>query len=123
MASKQIRQLREAQGYLEEDTTSYARMDIFWANAKVSDRRVAVSASVFPNPTSENWNLEITVDKEAALEIAVVNVATGIAEFSITASAKEGKTVHAFKRPQTAGTYLVRITVNNEVLTRKLIVE
>ncbi|RMG60117.1 MAG: T9SS C-terminal target domain-containing protein, partial [Bacteroidetes bacterium] len=89
----------------------------------IDDLLSAGSLSLYPNPTSGSFVLQLDLLRSAELRVEVVNLQgqrVHLSNFGQTV----GSFSHAFDMPGLAeGIYLVKIQLDNEMVTRKLQVE
>jgi hypothetical protein len=104
--------------------------DIVYADVPVDDisgvhenSAVMSSVEVYPNPTNDNANISVNIQKAQEVTVSVYN-ATGALISSETKNLSAGTSIiNLDVKNQPAGIYFVNITEGTSLISKKLIIE
>jgi hypothetical protein len=78
---------------------------------------------IFPNPASENATISFTIDEASDVRITLGDLNGRIIREISNESYDHGNHQLTFKPGVAAGLYLITISTNDEVITRRLTIE
>jgi hypothetical protein len=91
-------------------------------NTDVSASHVSLSHRLFPNPTADNFTLEITADTEGKAEIVIFNTVGAVQLVKPITVFKGTQHVSITSQNWASGLYLVNIKTNDTIKSERLVI-
>ncbi|MES2514796.1 MAG: M43 family zinc metalloprotease [Bacteroidota bacterium] len=91
----------------------------------ISELEKSMELGIYPNPTSSASTLDFTISKEQNAKISVMDVMGRVLEQNIPAVGNDGHVTYVINQNGhlASGVYIVNIDVNNQRISKKLIVQ
>ena len=104
---------------------TYSTTKVLSAVAGINEADAVSDLNLFPNPATENFTLDYTLNAESKVEIKLVDLQGKLIDVLFSSNEKQGKQHHEFavKKKYAAGTYFIQINANNKTTTQKLFIE
>ncbi|MBA2406862.1 MAG: T9SS type A sorting domain-containing protein, partial [Chitinophagales bacterium] len=88
------------------------------------DVNTSFEVEVFPNPASENATISFSLDEESQVRIALMDVNGKLIKEIANAKYSEGIYQLSFNsKDLSSGVYLIQLTTNEELVSKKLVIE
>jgi hypothetical protein len=96
---------------------------ISWPSSTEETKKKAKSINVFPNPVIDIWSVELDLEESGALEISVFDVQGRKIKEVLNSNVAKGESLFSFnKNGLSNGTYFVRVTMNNKLVSNEKII-
>ncbi|HAN79459.1 MAG TPA: hypothetical protein DCQ31_17690, partial [Bacteroidales bacterium] len=90
----------------------------------IENKAEIAEASIYPNPMRTNATLNLVLHTNAKLQVSITDITGHVVRELVNENTVAGnKTVEISKEKLSSGMYLIRIAIDNSVITRKLMVD
>jgi PKD repeat protein len=91
----------------------------------ITELEKSMGLSIYPNPTSSAATIDFTIDKDKKAKISVSDIMGRVLEETSVTSGNDGHINHSVNQSGhlAAGVYIVNIDINNQRISKKLIIQ